>query len=673
MSELQLEGPTRTESNTLSMKRLSFDDRVDTDTDISSGEALVLLGRSFKLLGEVKALFFSKFFLSFVAVFPGLIVPWVGKIVVDQVLLQRPFGETEVRFPPFMDPFIHYVADMGPLGIMTTIVAMYALMLLVFGTRGPETYAGMWRTQGQDAATQSEAALSSGGSSAGGLWGVVEMMVNVRLTQRIANGLRTRLFERLTRLSMIDLDDQRIGDSVYRVMYDTPQVPEICFNLSLAPFLALLGAAISLYLMQYSYGQVAPELVWIAGAMIPIGLIVTLPMSALARRVNQASRASGAATTNAIEESIDNISAVQSLGGMERETKRFEERSEESFRRHRYAFLVQQALVVVGMFVTLVVGVYVAIVVTDQIIDGLMTPGDFAVMFGLFMKIGGTALVIGMYWINLQKNVAAVRRVFFFFDFPVENGASEPSRAPVEQTVTLEHVDFQYPDGRRALTDINLELSIGELVAIVGPTGAGKTTLAYLLPGFLRPSAGRVLFDGEDTADVSIDWLRDQVSYVFQEHMLLSESIRENLLFAKPDATEEQMMAACQAAGAREFIQSLPDGIDTVLGRSGDTLSVGQQQRLCIARGLVRDTKVLILDEPTAALDPQTEIALVRSLREAARARLVVVIAHRLSTIRQADRIVFLDDGQVKDVGDHETLMAKPNSPYRRFVELQSG
>jgi len=163
------------------------------------------------------------------------------------------------------------------------------------------------------------------------------------------------------------------------------------------------------------------------------------------------------------------------------------------------------------------------------------------------------------------------------------------------------------------------------------------------------------------------------VTYVFQEHLLLPESIRENLKLANPDASEERMMAALETAGCMDFIDELPDGIDTVLGRSGDTLSVGQQQRLSIARGLLRDSSILILDEPTAALDPQTENQLVASLHRAAEDRLVVVIAHRLSTIRNADRIVFLDEGRVRDIGNHEEHMADPTSAYREFVELQGG
>lgn len=657
----------------LAAPRGRFDDRVDTNTDIGTGAALMLLGRSFTLLGRVKRLFAGKALLSALALLPGLLLPWIAKIVVDQVILQQPFGGTEVRFPPYMTPIVDYLTGMSPMGIMASILGGYAVLLIIFGSRGGGTGFGLLMG-GQDAATQSEQQLSAGSSKSSGVLGVVETLIDVRLSQRISNILRTRLFQRLTHLPMTTLDDHRIGDSVYRVMYDAPQVPEICFNLSLTPIFTLIGAALTLYFMQYSYGEVAPEVVWVAVAMVPFTLLVTFPLSGIIRRVNQASRASGAATTNTMEESIDNISAVQSLGGMQREVGRFEEKSAESFRRHRHVIFFGYAGAAFSIFGSAVGGVYVTVLITDLIIAGQMTVGDYAVLLGLFLSLGGTAMAIGMYWIGLQSNVAAVRRVFFFIDYDTEDrAATKPDLQPLQHNVILEHVDFRYPDGRQALKNVNLTFNVGELVAIVGSTGAGKTSLAYLLPGFLHPTTGRVLFDGLDIAEVNLDSLRNQVSYVFQEHTLLSESIRRNFQLVKPDATEAEMLTACEAAGAMEFIRAMPDGLDTVLGRSGNTLSVGQQQRLSIARGLLRNTPVLILDEPTAALDPQAENALVRSMQEAARGRLVIVIAHRLSTIRQADRIIFLQDGQVLDEGNHATLMQNPQGPYRRFVDLQGG
>ena len=367
-------------------RHLRFDDRIDLDTKVSSREAAVLIGRSLRLLAQARGLFAAKAGLAFGFMVPALLLPWLGKIVTDNVLLQRPFGDTDVPYPPFMMPLIGFVDGMAPMEIMLTVAAILAFLLLVFCTRGG-AFEEFGLFEGADAATQGENQISAGGSGAGGLWGIVEYMVNVRLTQRLANTLRTRLFGRLTRLPMTTLDDQRIGDSIYRVLYDTPQVPSICYELILTPVLTLVWGGINLYLIQYTYSDVAPALVWIAWSAFPLALLITFPASALVRRTNQAKRAAGSATTNAMEETMDNVYAVQSLGGMRRDAERFAERSWESFLRERFAYAVGIAILVVVLGLMIVAAIFITRLVTDQIIDGEMSPGDFFVLFGLLWGI----------------------------------------------------------------------------------------------------------------------------------------------------------------------------------------------------------------------------------------------------------------------------------------------
>jgi ABC-type multidrug transport system fused ATPase/permease subunit len=647
-----------------------FDDRIDTETRISNLEVARILGRCLGLLRSFPKLFLGKLGLSALAIIPGLYYQWIPKIVIDQVILQKPIAETETPFPPHMAPLVNTLAGLSPMEILAVVTAFLLVLLCVVGRGGT----GAYFSQGEDSATQSENEMNRGGSGTGGILGLADAFVQIRLSQQLTNRLRTILFQRMARLPMTTLDDHRIGDAVYRVMYDAPMVPGMCYQVTLEPLFMIIGALISLYLMHYSYGDVAPQLVWVAAMMIPCALLVTVPFSSLARRVQQDSRAAGTATTNAIEESLGNISAVQSLGGMTREKDRIDKQSTESFRRYRHIKIVEILLRFATFLLLVGMAFWVTIFSTDLIIAGDMSPGDYGVLYGITLSLGGTAIGLGRFWIDLQGNAAAVRRVFFFIDLPSEDeGAALPSVGPLSHSVQIENVDFTYPDGRTALKHINLSLAPGELVAIVGPTGAGKTSLAYLIPAYISPTSGHVLFDGKDTGKVNLDSLRDQVSYVFQEHLLMSESIRANLLLVNPKASEADMQNALTTAGAIDFVNALPDGIDTILGRSGDTLSVGQKQRLCIARGLIRNTSVLILDEPTAALDPQTENALINALLEAAKGKLVIVIAHRLSTIRQANRIVFMEDGEITDIGSHEELMSDPEGRYHHFVELQGG
>ena len=657
-----------------------FDDRLDTRSDIGTSEALVIMGRAVRLVAEARGLFVGKFLLQLGMIVPGLYLPWLLRIVVDQAALQRPLGTTEVVFPPFMLPILRLVEGQPPLDVLLTMTTVFAAMLVIFGTRVTG-----WSSEllaGQDAATQAENQISAGSSEGGGVWGLAEFMTHVRLTQRMANRLRTRLFQRLARLPMAALNDQRTGDSIYRVLYDVPTLPDLIYNLTLVPFFMLLGAAINLYVLQYSYGEVAPELIWVAWATVPAAFLATFPFSGALRRTSQNKRAAGAATTNAMEESMSNVLAVQSLGAGKKERGRFAARSEEAFQRERYTLAVVLVSATVAFGALGLGTLYVTVLVSNRIIDGAMSVGDFASLMVILPSIFIPAGYFGALWIKMQEAIAGARRVYFFLDYPSEADRAGGVQLPrIARGVRLENVSFTYPHAPAetadsppppALRDVTLEFEMGELIAIVGPTGSGKTTLAQLIPGLRSPTRGRVRIDGRDVAEIDMASLRRQATYVFQEHFLLSDSIRENLLLANPDASEAQLFAALETAGAAAFVRELPAGLDTVLGRAGDTLSVGQQQRLCIARGLVRDAAILILDEPTASLDPQTENALVASLKSATANRLVIIIAHRLSTIRHADRIVFLDGGEVVEVGTHEQLMTAQAGRYREFVELQT-
>ena len=357
-----------------------------------------------------------------------------------------------------------------------------------------------------------------------------------------------------------------------------------------------------------------------------------------------------------MDETVDNIAAVQSLGVMQDEIDKFTARSLESYFRERIAFIFGGLLFLGAVAAILIFSAFVLIIITNNIIEGTMSAGDFGVLVMIFWGIVGGAIELGSFWLNLQVNISPARRIFFFIDY-----ASDDDQAGglildnITNGITLDHVDYKYPDGNYALRGIDLDLPLGKTIALVGPSGAGKTSLAYLIPGFFTPTAGKLLIDGKDIKELDIDSVRNHITFVFQEHLLLAESIRDNLLLANPKASDEEILDALEAAGCMAFISQLHDGIDTVLGRAGSTLSIGQQQRLCIARGLVRKTKILILDEPTAALDPESESLLFESLELISKDRLVIIVAHRLSTIQRADKIVFLEEGRIVEQGSSVT------------------
>ena len=315
----------------------AYDDRIDVDPGLDAFGVVRVLGRALRYILPNWRLFLLKFGLMLGSFAPLLIVPWPVKILMDHVVLEAPLAASEVRFPPFFEPFVEAAAGLDPAALLLATLTLLGLLVVLFGTGAGEPRGNTaFLAQGQDTATQSENMISAGWSMAGGLWGLADLLCNVRLVQRVTDGFRTHMFGRLLRLPMTVLDDQRIGDGIYRTMYDAPTIQGICFDITLMPVVSLLGAVVSVYLMNYSFGHVIPELIWLGVATMPLALLFTAPLAGAARRASQASRGAGSATTNRMEESTANVAAVQSYGVEDRERAAFGQASEESFRRYRY-------------------------------------------------------------------------------------------------------------------------------------------------------------------------------------------------------------------------------------------------------------------------------------------------------------------------------------------------
>jgi ABC-type multidrug transport system fused ATPase/permease subunit len=318
--------------------------------------------------------------------------------------------------------------------------------------------------------------------------------------------------------------------------------------------------------------------------------------------------------------------------------------------------------------IVLVLGVGGRLVILDKMTFGQLV--GFTIYLGLFYEP-----VARLHGLNqmLQAARAAGERVFDIMDATEEraNGmARERLKEPVRGEVVFENVGFSYNADRTILKNVSLRARPGEMVALAGPTGAGKSTLVNLLPAFYEPASGRILVDGQDISGITLASLRSHISVVSQEAFLFNGTVRENILYGRLDATEEEMIAACKAANCHEFISHLPEGYDSRVGERGVKLSVGEKQRVSIARALLKNAPILILDEATASVDTATEKLIQEALERLMENRTSFVIAHRLSTIRKADQILVMRQGQIVERGTHEELVAA-DGLYSRLAKIQ--
>jgi ATP-binding cassette subfamily B protein/subfamily B ATP-binding cassette protein MsbA len=307
-----------------------------------------------------------------------------------------------------------------------------------------------------------------------------------------------------------------------------------------------------------------------------------------------------------------------------------------------------------------------------QVLDGVLSIGSILVFLVYLNSLQEQMKILANTYTTSQSIGASVDRVVEILKGSPEI-VDSPTARELPKTrgyVQIENVTFGYEPGQPVLHDVSLEVEPASTIAIVGPTGAGKTTLVNLIPRFFDPWSGRVLIDGHDVRDIKLRSLRDQVALVLQESVLFPTTIAENIAYGRPDGTRAEIEAAARAANAHEFISKLPNGYDTQVGERGATLSGGERQRLSIARAILKDAPILILDEPTSALDAQTEHLLLDAMERLRKGRTTLFIAHRLSTVRRADLVVVLKAGRIEEIGTHEQLMAR-GELYARFHNVQ--
>ena len=478
--------------------------------------------------------------------------------------------------------------------------------------------------------------------------------------------MRNALYAKLVRLSFGYYDKHQTGQLMSRATVDLQSV-RFFLGYGLIFFFqhifTIVGVGIFVFIISW-------KLALIVVAMAPLLVAVAYRYSQVSHPVLRDVQQKMADVATVAEENIVGVHVVKAFAQEQAEQDKFERRSEAVFTQSVKANRQRAFYVPVLSFTPLLGQAAVLLIGGEMVANHSLSSPDF-IRFNLYLTLLVFPLrMLGMWIGEGQRATASGERIFQVIDEP-EEIQDAPDAGPLPDgpgEVRFENVTFGYDADRPALIDLNLELAAGKTVALIGHTGSGKTTLASLVPRFYDVQQGRVTVDGADVRDVTLTSLRGAIGAISQDPFLFSASVRENIAFGRPDATIEQIQAAAELAQAHEFVEALPDGYDTVIGERGITLSGGQRQRIAIARALVVDPRILILDDATASVDATTEAKIREGLKEAMRNRTTIIIAHRLSTITLADEIVVLEDGRLSARGQHADLIGT-NSVYREIYE----
>ena len=478
--------------------------------------------------------------------------------------------------------------------------------------------------------------------------------------------------------------DSRVGDSIYRVYQDSAMVTNVIEMLLLRPTYQLFRFALAAGVVTLIAPWLGLVLLLAFVPALALGYRFSYPLRRLFRRAREAN----SSVTSRIQETLVGMKVIKAYGAERAEQSRFESDSVHAFER---AFHARRLDGVFGMLMFFIAGG--ALLAVSSWAAWLSQADTPVYATGLLAAVGVTAWSLGLFngakalagystqgveklfglWAKVQDVAVGLDRAFEVLDIEPDIEDAEDARELEEfsSEIRFSGVSFAYEPGRPVLEKVDLRARRGEITAIVGPTGSGKTTLVSLLLRLFDPDEGRIEIDGVDLRDLKLESLRANIGIALQENMLFGTTIRENIRYSVPEASDALVREAARVACVDEFVDALPDGYDTLLGERGTKLSTGQRQRISIARAILKDTAILILDEPTASLDAETELRVLRNLEEWGRDRAIFLITHRLSTIRRAHQIAYMREGQIVEWGSHGALVERPGGAYRKLVELE--
>jgi ATP-binding cassette, subfamily B, bacterial len=495
-----------------------------------------------------------------------------------------------------------------------------------------------------------------------------EKYLTTSVGQWVTYDLRRTIYSHIQRLSLAFHDQKRTGDLISRVTSDIDAIQSFITQ-------GLLGVLINLITL---IGMVAVmfylswEFTLIALSVAPILFVIVYTYTRRIKKASRAVRKKEGEITSVVEEVLSSIRVVKAFGREDYEVRRLEEQSLEGV---EIALKARTLKAKLTPLVDVIVAVGTCLVLwfgARMVLGGSLSAGSLVVFIFYLGKMYKPMQELSKMTDTYSKAAVGYERIQEVLEIHREiKDVRGAIRAPqLHGKVEFEHVFFQYQPDRPVLKDVSFTIEPGWVAALVGPTGAGKTSIISLIPRFYDPVSGSVKIDGTDIRKFKQKSLRQQISFVLQDTMLFHASVWQNIAYGKPEASRKEIIGAAELANASEFIDKLPDTYDTVLGEHGMTLSGGQRQRIAIARALIRNTPILILDEPTSGLDSASEKLVLEALERLMKGKTTIVIAHRLSTIRAADRIFVLQDGRIVDSGKHEELMQK-GGLYAELHDLQ--